>query len=55
MFGVGVLSTFAQTQSESPHLFGSSKFMLTGNAEAKFIADSGSVNFGDVSFKPIFL
>lgn len=50
-------SNFAQAQSTNDSLrnSGSNKFMLTGNAEAKFYADSGTAKFTDINFKPIFL
>ena len=46
---------FSQSENESPRLFGNSKFMLTGNAEMNMSIDSGSFNFADLAFKPIFL
>ena len=45
----------AQSETESPKTFGSNKFMLTGNGEAVFTSDSGSANFTNINFKPIFL
>jgi hypothetical protein len=45
----------AQAENESARNFGATKLMITGNAEAKFIADKNSANFTQINFKPIFL
>ncbi|HEX5003183.1 MAG TPA: hypothetical protein VFW78_11875 [Bacteroidia bacterium] len=45
----------AQGGGDPSKLFGNTKMMITGNAEASLVADTGYVNFTDVSFKPIFL
>jgi len=45
----------AQSGNDVTKLFGNTKMMIAGNAEASFVADTGYVNFTDVSFKPIFL
>jgi hypothetical protein len=46
---------FAQADSGSHRFFGSNKFIITGDGEVVFVADSGNVNFTNVNFKPIFL
>jgi hypothetical protein len=43
---------FAQSDGS---MFGNNKFLLTGNAEALFVVDTGTANFTNVNFKPIFL
>ncbi len=51
-------TSFAFSQSDSvvpPHFFGGTKLVITGDGEAVFSADSGSINFGEINFKPIFL
>lgn len=45
------ICVFAQTNSSS----GSNKFVVYGNAEAKYTATKGEAGFGDINFKPIFL
>jgi hypothetical protein len=49
------LATFAQSEKETPRLFGPTKFMIAGNAEASFVMDTSKADFTDVAFKPIFL
>jgi len=51
----------AQTDSTAPvsentaRSIGQNKFLIMGNAEAKYVATKGESAFGDVNFKPIFL
>lgn len=42
-------------QSEASKSAGSNKFVILGNAEAKFTATKDEAGFGDINFKPIFL
>ncbi len=44
----------AETES-SARSIGQNKFLIMGNAEAKYVATKGESAFGDVNFKPIFL
>src|SRR5690349_10551789 len=57
LLAIGCVSFgFSQNdEKEGPRNFGSNKLVITGDGEAKFFADSGNVNFGEVNFKPIFL
>ncbi|HYV94911.1 MAG TPA: hypothetical protein VE978_24265 [Chitinophagales bacterium] len=49
-------NAFSQNdEKEGPRIFGASKMLLTGNAQASFVMDSANVNFGELAFKPIFL
>ncbi len=44
---------FAQTSTSSST--GQNKFVILGDAEAKYTATKGESGFGDINFKPIFL
>jgi hypothetical protein len=55
LFTGPLVSAFAQSENESSRTFGANKFLLTGNAEAVLQLDTGTANFTDVNFKPIFL
>jgi len=51
---IGVRAQAATAQGNSPVL-GSTKLLITGDAEVSYVANSNENAFGDINFKPIFL
>ena len=61
LYIIAANTLLAQTDSTAPvsensaRSIGQNKFVVLGNAEAKYTATKGESAFGDVNFKPIFL